>query len=110
LVTKDAGVGTTHGRAVRRLDLGAVKRPFLEIERSARIELEAIGRMVRVGRVDAAQHADAKVGFSAPFSVLEEEDVRRLGDEDAAVIELEAGGTVQMVGEDRYFIRLAGPF
>ena len=55
LVAKHAGVGQPQRRAVGRFDLRVVERAFLEIERPARIERKTVGRVVRVGRVEAAQ-------------------------------------------------------
>src|SRR5260370_434606 len=51
LVAIDGTVGDTHGRAVSRLNLRVVERPFLKVERSAWIEREAVGGEVRVRRV-----------------------------------------------------------
>jgi len=63
---------------------------------------------VGVGRVESAQHAPAKVGLAGPLGVLEEPQVRGLRDEDATVVELKAGRTVQLVGEDGAFVGPAG--
>src|SRR4029079_8717495 len=52
LITIDAGAGITEHRGPGGLDLRLMKRPFLKIKRSARIEREAVGRMVRVGRIE----------------------------------------------------------
>ena len=109
LVAEDAGVGVAHRRAVGRLDLRVMERAFLEVERAARVEDEAVGRVVRVGRVEAVEHADAEVGLAVAVGVLEEHQVGRLGDEDAAVVELEAGRAVQVVGEDGHLSALPSP-
>ena len=65
---------------------------------------------MRVGRVHAVQHANANVGLVAAVAVFQEHDVRRLGDQDAAVVELKAGRAVQVVGEDGAFVGLAVPW
>ena len=91
LVAKHAGVGQPHRRAVGRLDLRVMERAFLEIEGTARVEREAVGRVVRVGRVEPAEHALAHVGLVVAVGVLEEQQVGRHRHEHAAVPELEAG-------------------
>ena len=54
-------------------------------------------------RVVAAEAGDddfSLVGLAVAVGVLEEEDVGRVGDPDAAVADGDAGGDVQAVGED----------
>ena len=53
------------------------------------------------------EHALADVGLVVAVGVLEEHQVGRLGDQDAAVGELEAGRAVQAVGEDGPLVGLA---
>ena len=72
LVAEYRPIGAANRRAVRRLDLRMMECSFLKIEPAARIERETIRRMVRVGRVQARQHADAQVGLAVALGVLEE--------------------------------------
>ena len=62
---------------------------------------------MRVGRVEAGEDALADVGLVVAVGVLEEHQVGRLGDQDAAVGELEPGRAVQAVGEDGLLVGLA---
>ena len=48
-----------------------------------------------------------RVGLAVAVGVLQEEDVRRVGDPDAAVADGDAGGDVQPLGEDRELVGLA---
>ena len=63
---------------------------------------------MRVGRVEAVEDASRTSALPVAVGVLEEHQVGRLGDEDAAVVELEAGRAVQTVGEDGHLVGLAG--
>ena len=62
---------------------------------------------MRIGRVEAVQHDLALVGLIVAVGVLEEHQVRLLGDVDAAVAQLQAGGQVQLVGKDGLLVGLA---
>ncbi len=81
--------------------------PFLEIEPTTRIEHEAVGRVVRIGRVEAVQDAHAHVGLVVAVGVLQEDQIGRHGHVHAAVPEFESGRVVQMVGEGRTLVGLA---
>ena len=102
----DAAVAKPN-RAGQRFGLGAVEGALLEVERSARIEREAVGRVVRIGRVDAAEHAAVHIGLVVAVGILEEHNVGRLGQEHAAVPELEAGDAVQPIRKDDHLVGLA---
>ena len=56
LIAIHARVGVAPRRTPRRLDLRVMERSFLEIEGSARIEHEAVGRVMRVGRIEPVKH------------------------------------------------------
>ena len=63
-------------------------------------------------RVVAAEAGDddlALVGLAVAVGVLQEEDVGRVGDPDAAVADGDARGDVQPVGEDRELVALPSP-
>ena len=107
LIAKDARVGQPHGRAVGRLDLGVVERPFLEVDGTAGVEPEAVRRVVRVGRVETADHPLADVGLVVAVGVLEQHQVGSLGDQHALGHDLEAGRAVEMIGEGRLLVGLA---
>ena len=79
LEAEHAAVGLAHRRPPRRLDLGVMEDAFLEVQRAAGIEREAVHRVVRVGRVQAAEDDLAGVGLVVAVGVLEEHQVRRLG-------------------------------
>ena len=55
LESEHAGVRLAHRRRPRRLDLRVVEHPFLEVERTAGIEGEAVDGVMRVGGVEAVQ-------------------------------------------------------
>ena len=91
LVAEHAAVRLAHRRRPRRLDLGAVEDPLLHVERTTRIEGEAVDRVMRVGGVEAVQQVFLDVVLVVAVRVLQEHEVRRLRDEHAVVVELEAG-------------------
>src|SRR5262249_57270901 len=70
LVAEDAAVDAAPRRAVGRLDLRMVESAFLEVQRAARIEGEAVGRVVRIGRVESAQDALAQLGLASAVPAL----------------------------------------
>ena len=102
----DAGVVVAM-HAVVALDLRLVERALLEVERAVRGQDEAVGGVVRVGRVEPVQELLADVGLVVAVGVLEEQQVGGHGHEHAAVPELEAGRVVQVVGEDLRAVGLA---
>ena len=67
---------------------------------------EIVGAVVRVGKIDTLQQDRAHVGHVVAVGVLEEEDVRGAGDDDAAVPELEAERILH-AGEFRDAVALA---
>ena len=73
LIAIDARVGAALGRTVGRFDLRAVKHAFLKIQRPARIEHKAVGGVMRVGRIQPAQHALTIVRPAIARSVFQEE-------------------------------------
>ena len=80
-------------------------------DRAAEPVIVAVGEAarLRVGVSDApAGHDDlTDVGLVVAVGVLEEDEVRGLGDDHAAVGEDEAGRDVELVGEDRELVGLA---
>ena len=54
LIAIDAGVSAALRRSIGRFDLRAVKHAFLKIQRPARIEHKAVGRVMSVGRIQPA--------------------------------------------------------
>ena len=91
LEAEHAAVGLTHRRPPRRLDLAAMEDSFADVQRATRIEREAVHRVVRVGRIHAAEEDLLRVVLVVAVGVLEEHEVRRLREDHAAVPELEAG-------------------
>ena len=87
--------------AVDRLDLAHVEGALLEVEGAVGTEDEAVGGVVGVGGREAVQDALAPVCAVVAVGVLEEQDVGAVGDQHAAVPELEPGRVVQVLGEDR---------
>ena len=71
----------------------------------------AVGKVAGLGMgiADApARHDDlADVGLVVAVGILEEDERRRLADDDAAVGEDDAGGDIQLVGEDGELVGLA---
>ena len=104
VVAEDGAVGDALGRAVGRLELAVVEGAFLEVNRPARIGGEAVGRVVRVGRIEAVEDPLADIRLAVVVGVFEEQQVRGLSHEDSAVVELEAGRVVQVVGEDGHLV------
>ena len=75
--------------------------------------VEAISQIARarvsvLGAPSGEQHFPP-VSVAGAFSVLQEQHVRRLRDDHAAVGEAQAGGNAQFVGKDREFVRNAVP-
>jgi hypothetical protein len=86
-----------------------VEDPLRHVERPTRIEDEAVDRVVGVGRVEPVEQDLLHVVLVVAGRVLEEDEVRLLRDDHAAVPELEAGGIVQVAGEHGGLVRLAVP-
>ena len=103
----DAAVVLARDRAPRRFDRRAMEDAFLHVERAAAIEREAVDRVVRVGGVEPVQEDFLGVVLVVAVRVLEEDQVRLLCEEHAAVPELEAGRVVQVAREHRALVGLA---
>ena len=91
----------------RRFDLCLMERSLLEVDRSARIEDEAVRRVMRVGRVEAMDQPLLHVVLVVAVGVLEEHEARPLSHEDASAPELEAGDVVQVSGKRDALVRAA---
>ena len=63
--------------------------------------------MVSVRRVESAQHPHTDIGLVIAVGVLEKHQVGGLRDQHSSVIQLEAGRTVKVVGEDGFLVRAA---
>ena len=72
LVAEDAGVAQCSHRRPGRLHRGVVEGPLLEVEVAARAEDEAVGGVVRVGRVEAVEHPHARCRRVVAVGVLED--------------------------------------
>ena len=103
----DAAVVLARDRSPRRLDRCAVKDAFLKIQRAARIEGEAVDRVMGVGRVEAVQHELLGVVLVVSVRILQEDEVWLLCDEHSAIPELEAGRILEIAREDRALVGLA---
>src|SRR4051812_20481835 len=103
----DGGVFVADGRAVGGFGLGRMEDSFLEVKSTAGVEHEAIGGMVRIGRSEAAEDSFFKVGLAIAISVLEKHEVRRLGNDDAAVIKFKTGGAMEMICKHGAFVGFA---
>ena len=99
LVAEDAAVSDATRSTPRRFDLRVMEGALLHVERSARVDREAIDRVVCVGRVEAVNDPFFDVVLVVAVGVLEEQQVRALSDQHAAVPELETGGIVDVSGE-----------
>ena len=106
LVTEDGGVVVADGTG-GGLDLGAVEDTVAEINRTAGIKADGVGGVVRVGGVEAHQDALPGVSLAVAIRIADEPHVRRLHDEHAVLVELEAGRSVQVVEELGHLVRLA---
>ena len=105
-------VDAVHGAGeIERLavldDVGVVEDAVPAVEPAVGAPRQRVGQLVRVEAAEAGDDDLALVGLAGPLRVLEEKDVGRVGDPDAAVAEVEAGGDVEAVGEDRDLVELA---
>src|SRR5262249_26026659 len=107
LVAIDAGVGIAKRLVPGRFNLRLVEGALLEVERAARIKGEAVGGVMRVGRVEAMQQPDANISFVVAIGVFKKNEVRRLGNNHAAAPKLEAGWIVEVVSKRRLFVGAA---
>src|SRR5207342_159648 len=103
----DSAVCLPEDRTPRRLDLRAMKDAFLQVERAARIEREAVDRVMRVCGIEAAEDPLLHVVLVVAVRVLEKDEVWRLRNEHAPVVELEARGVVEIAGKHGAFVRAA---
>ena len=101
----NARVGVPSRRPPGRFHLRVMKRPFLKIDCSAGIEHEAVGRVVRVGRVHPVDDALLHVVAVIAVRVLEEENVGTLRDDHPAPPEFEPGRILKVVRERRALVR-----
>ena len=99
LILEDRAVGDAHRGAPRRFPLGMVEGPFLEVDRPRRIERKAIGGVVGVGSVEAADDPRLDVVIVVAVGVLEIKDVGALRDDHALPPELKAGRVVEITGK-----------
>ena len=107
LVLEDRAVGDAHRGAPRRLPLGMVEGPFLEVDRPGGIEGEAVGGVVGVGGVEAADDPRLDVVVVVAVGVLEVEDVGALRDDYSLPPELEAGGVMEIASEGLHLVGAA---
>ena len=71
-----------------------MERPLLKVHRTTRIQREAVGRVMRVGRIEAVENSFLHVVLVVTVSVLQKYDVRSLSQQYAVIPELEAGEVV----------------
>ena len=93
-----AGVEVAH--AVRRLDVAVNVDRLVEIQHPVRAPAEGVDDVMRVLGAEAGQDDAAFAGLAVGVGVGEEQQVGAVGDVDAAVAGLDAGGDEQAVGED----------
>ena len=105
-VDAEHGAGEIEGLAVVN-DVGGVEDAVPSVEPAVGAPRQRIGKLVGVVAAEAADDDFLLVGLAGPLGVLEEEDVGRVGHPDAAVAEVEAGGDVEAVGEDRDLVERA---
>ena len=103
----DGAVGVAE-HAIERLDLGAVEHAVGEVDRASRFVADGVRLVVRVGGVHAGEQAFLPVGLAVAVGVADVPDVRRLDEDDAVLVKLEAGRAVEAVEEGRRLEDLAG--
>ena len=103
----DGTVGVAQ-HAVEGLDLGAVEHAVGEVDGASRFIADGVRLVVRVGGVHAGEQAFLPVGLAVAVGVADVPDVGRLDEDDAVLVELEAGRAVEAVEEGRGLEDLAG--
>ncbi len=89
------------------VDLGRVEDAVPAVQLAVRAPGQRVGQLVRVVAAEAGDDDLARVGQAVAVGILEEEDVRRVGDPHAAGADGDARGDVQAVGEDGELVGLA---
>ena len=107
LVAEDGPVGHASWRPPGRLRLRVVEGALLKIESACRIEGEAVGGVVGVGGVEAADDPLLDVAAVVAVGVFEIEHVRPLGHDHAFPPELKAGWVVEVIGKSLHAIGAA---
>ena len=107
LVPKDGSVRHAPRRSPRSFNLRVMERPFLHVDGSAGIQYEAVDRMVRIGGVEPVDQTFLDVVFVVAVRVFQEQQIRPLGHQDAAVPEFESGRVVNVAGERGAFVGFA---
>ena len=102
-VAEEAAVGGADG-AVGGFDVAVEEGAFAHVDGAGRVGAEGADDVVGVVVVEAAEDDFSGVGAVVAVGVLEEDEVGSLGDIDAFGSELEAGGEVEVVGEDGFFV------
>ena len=112
-VLEGARVKSVHGAVAvllvfgpGRFHIADVEHAALVVEVAVRAVHESVGTVVGVGAVQAVEQADAHVGHVVAVGVLEEQNVRHAGHDDAAVPEFKSGGVVHF-GEGDGLVRHA---
>ena len=106
LIAVDGAIHIAH-RAGDGFHIGPVKDTIAEIDGTAGFIADGIGLVVRVRSIEAMNDPLLPVSLPIAVSVAHEPHVRRLHDEHAILIELEAGRAVQSVEEGGAFGELA---
>ena len=99
LITENAAF-SSRLRAIRRLDLGVMEVPFIEVQVAARAPAEIVNRVMGVGTIESRENDLLEVGFACTLGILEEDDVRLLTDVGTAVAERDARRQMEAIGED----------
>ncbi len=103
-VAEEAALAGADG-AVGRLDLAVMEDALAEDEIALGAPDEVVQRVVAVLGAEAGEEFFAVVGLAIAIGVFEEGQMRLVGDEDAAIAELEAERDGELVGPHAAFVR-----
>ena len=95
-------------RAGGGFDLRAMEHTVAKIGGTAGIAHHRVGRVVRVGGIDAVENALFKVGVIVSFSRFHIPQIRRLHEQNAVLVKGETGRAVQAVDEMCDFVGVTG--
>ncbi len=101
-----AGGAEVAKRSPRRLERRAHRHALEHVQQAPGARLERPGRVVRVFRGEPVEHMHDEIGLVVAIGVLEPQHPRLVHHQHAAIEELKAGRTVELVVEDRTLVGL----
>ena len=90
-----------------RFNLGVVKSPLLEVNRTATIGDKTVGCVVSIGRVKAMENPFPHVRLAIAIGIFQIHQVWCLGDNHSSIVKIESRWVVQIIGKNRQLVGFA---